>query len=1041
MPRSRNHDPLQLQQGDDRRPRHRRRRARFSLNATVAGEDASTTTSRLGELRSGRSAADGDDDVRTRGKLRFAAMMQLLPTVAAKVNVARVLKKLRDEGAEMNLRTYRGCLEFLARGGRGQEALMYLQEMESAGIAADSSCLGHVATACAKGQDLDTALAVVRGMLSKGHNVSRTYNNIMLAIVNGQAFNPMERNRTKFRRAALSSSECDRAVELLREMKDCGVRPSVFTYNLLIAALARSRRPNEEVLGLLEQMREDGASPDSYTYVGVVYGLQGPDRDRLMRQVLDSAKAELTVKSELSAVYSAVVSGFAKSASWRDAEELVDEMFANNVPRDEYTYCAAMNACKEAGKWREAAAFLPKMKADGVPPNTIAYNTAIGACAFFGKANKAWNNNRRSSSFVRPTSTKPVEGALSPVQTETTNAGDFAVGLMEEMKQEGIEMDVITYGSLMSALSPRGAAGADAVLELFEALEETEITPNSITYVAAIRAYGDKGDWKKAEEMLVEMKDVHGLDPNRFCYSAVIKALAKGGQWKRALQKLDEMRERGLSADPVVYTAAIGACEKYGQWEKALETLSKLVAEKPPVYSLMWGYNAAISALGKAKQMGGVKDLLATMKASGLKPDEYTYAAMMRAAGLNGFWEESLSMLEEMETEGVRPNLVVYNTLIASLLKGDQNDKANAMLKRMRDGGVPPDVTTYTTILSGCKRDVDWKRAEALLAEMDSVGIKPNSRTLTAVLKVYGDAGEVERAVALFEECDAAGLDMDVPCFNALMGAVLKKDHADKVLEVYGMMEKRGVEPDGVTESMVLRAAEQTGAAEWAWVLMEKLREAGGVSMHVYADAIRACSATPTAEGKEEDVKDGRREDGDCGVDGSGVQGQRVVATEPGSGAVRTRGWTGSHDSGAALQRALDLFNEARQIYEGENICRLYTSVFMACAREAGTEGAEAARSLLDEMRASPFPPDKAAFGPAASALAAGGGWEDAIEVLQEGADAGAAPNGIAYEDVRAMAEQKGQLEAADERLGSIVYAEIDADTTADGSTTSSSPA
>ena len=56
---------------------------------------------------------------------------------------------------------------------------------------------------------------------------------------------------------------------------------------------------------------------------------------------------------------------------------------------------------------------------------------------------------------------------------------------------------------------------------------------------------------------------------------------------------------------------------QYGQWEKALETLSKLVAEKPPVYSLMWGYNAAISALGKARQMEGVKDLLATMKASG----------------------------------------------------------------------------------------------------------------------------------------------------------------------------------------------------------------------------------------------------------------------------------------------------------------------------------------------------------------------------------------------------------------------------------------
>lgn len=36
--------------------------------------------------------------------------------------------------------------------------------------------------------------------------------------------------------------------------------------------------------------------------------------------------------------------------------------------------------------------------------------------------------------------------------------------------------------------------------------------------------------------------------------------------------------------------------------------------------------------------------------------------------------------------------------------------------------------------------------------------------------------------------------------------------------------------------------------------------------------------------------------------------------------------------------------------------------------------------------RAAPFPADMAAFGPAASALALGGDWEGAIEVLEVGA-------------------------------------------------------
>lgn len=46
----------------------------------------------------------------------------------------------------------------------------------------------------------------------------------------------------------------------------------------------------------------------------------------------------------------------------------------------------------------------------------------------------------------------------------------------------------------------------------------------------------------------------------------------------------------------------------------------------------------------------------------------------------------------------------------------------------------------------------------------------------------------------------------------------------------------------------------------------------------------------------------------------------------------------------------------------------------------------------------------------------------------QEGADIGAAPNSIAHEDVRAMAERKGQQKVASERLANIVHSEVDAD-------------
>lgn len=62
-------------------------------------------------------------------------------------------------------------------------------------------------------------------------------------------------------------------------------------------------------------MRCDGIAPDSYTYVGVVKGIQGPNKSAMMRTVLEDAKLELE-GLDLSAVYSAVVSGYAVDGRW-----------------------------------------------------------------------------------------------------------------------------------------------------------------------------------------------------------------------------------------------------------------------------------------------------------------------------------------------------------------------------------------------------------------------------------------------------------------------------------------------------------------------------------------------------------------------------------------------------------------------------------------------------------------------------------------------------------------------------------------------------
>ena len=66
----------------------------------------------------------------------------------------------------------------------------------------------------------------------------------------------------------------------------------------------------------------------------------------------------------------------------------------------------------------------------------------------------------------------------------------------------------------MSALGPRGVSGADKVLDLFDALgKDGGITPNTVAYICVIRAWGDKGDWRRAEEvMLLRWRGIDGCE-------------------------------------------------------------------------------------------------------------------------------------------------------------------------------------------------------------------------------------------------------------------------------------------------------------------------------------------------------------------------------------------------------------------------------------------------------------------------------------------------------------------------------------------------
>ena len=143
----------------------------------------------------------------------------------------------------------------------------------------------------------------------------------------------------------------ERALALLSEMSNQGLRPTAVSYGAAIAACEKSGEWRT-ALGLLDRMEKRG--------------LQRNTAPPLLLSVSPPALSRSLLGLSLQVVFSSAISACGSGGQWQRALALLAEMAELGVEQNTITYNAAIQACERAGQWREAIRLFDAMEATGV---------------------------------------------------------------------------------------------------------------------------------------------------------------------------------------------------------------------------------------------------------------------------------------------------------------------------------------------------------------------------------------------------------------------------------------------------------------------------------------------------------------------------------------------------------------------------------------------------------------------------------------------------------------------------------------------------
>ncbi|CAM6038741.1 unnamed protein product [Sphagnum compactum] len=336
----------------------------------------------------------------------------------------------------------------------------------------------------------------------------------------------------------------DKTIVLFQEMQNKGMTPNTFTFVPVLNACA-SLRALEEGRQVHEQIIQSGCEGDAF--VGYVF------------------------------VGNSLIDMYAKCGSMEDAQRVFNKMPSRNV----VTWNAMILGhvkCRQGQKSLELFRQM-QQEGEGVQPDPVTFVGVLNACASVVALEEG-----------RCTHEQIIQSGWDSAVFVGNSLVDMYAkcGSMEDAKRVFNEMplrDVVSWNTILGGFAMHGH-GKEA-LTYFEQMCEEGVQPDDITFVCLLSACSHAGLVHEGMCFYASMKQVYMISPTVEHYTCMVDLLGRAGHLEEA-----ESMIKSMPCKPHFATcmALLGACRIHGNvemGERVAKQFIELESENAAGYVLL----------------------------------------------------------------------------------------------------------------------------------------------------------------------------------------------------------------------------------------------------------------------------------------------------------------------------------------------------------------------------------------------------------------------------------------------------------------------